>query len=274
MDQGLKNPCMARLRPQAVRESLETRWLGKQAIYCFDVVESTNSEAKCLARQGAQEGTVVLAEAQSKGRGRLRRSWISPHGKGLYLSVILRPQVPPGWCPRITLTAGVALAEAVHETGIVPELKWPNDMMIGDRKVAGILTEATFEDKSIGFVILGVGINVNTDTRDFPVSIRNLATSLSLSKGEAISRVTLLQTLLCQLERWYELLCQGSFEKILEAWRKYEAVLGRLVEVNLPDSRLVGVAERIDSDGSLMVREKTGRLQRIIAGDILYCRVQ
>ncbi len=119
-----------------------------------------------------------------------------------------------------------------------------------------------------------MGINVNTDTRDFPVSIRNLATSLSLSKGEAISRVTLLQTLLCQLERWYELLCQGSFEKILEAWRKYEAVLGRLVEVNLPDSRLVGVAERIDSDGSLMVREKTGRLQRIIAGDILYCRVQ
>ena len=274
MDQGLKNSCPVNLRPHAVREGLETRWLGKQPIYCFDEVESTNSEAKRLARQGAQEGTVVLAEAQSMGRGRLRRSWISPHGKGLYLSVILRPQVPPEWCPRITLTAGVALAEAVHETGIVPELKWPNDMMIGDRKVAGILTEATFEDKSIGFVILGVGINVNTHTLDFPVSIRNLATSLSLSMGEAISRVTLLQTFLCKLEQWYELFCQGSFEKILDVWHKYEAVLGRLVEVNLPDSRLVGVAERIDSDGSLMVRDKTGRLHRIIAGDIIYFRVQ
>ncbi|NVM56618.1 MAG: biotin--[acetyl-CoA-carboxylase] ligase [Desulfobacterales bacterium] len=275
MTLGSNNANSRRLSPQAIREGLKTRWLGQRAIYCFDVVESTNTEASSLARQGAAEGTIVFAEAQSTGRGRLGRSWISPRGTGLYLSVILRPQSPREWGPRLTLTAGVAVASAIHEeAGIRPGLKWPNDIMITNRKVGGILTEASFEGKRIGLAIVGVGINVNTDREDFPMPIRNLATSLRLSMGKAISRVALLQGSLHQLEQWYELFCKGSFGTILQAWRQYETILGSLVEVQLPESTLLGVAEDLDSDGTLLVRDERGRLHRIIAGDVVRCRIR
>jgi len=274
MDQCLENPHRRDLSPQAIRRGLNTRRLGKQPVYCFHVAESTNTEAKRLARQGAPEGTVVLAEAQSKGRGRLGRPWVSPPGKGLYLSVILRPDIPPHWGPRITLTAGVALAAALQERGITPQLKWPNDVMLGRRKVGGILTEASCANNAIIFVIVGVGINVNTDLEDFPAPIRNLATSLRLSTGRAVSRVGLLQTLLHELEQWYERLCQRSFATILETWRQYEMTLGRWVEVSLPTSSLAGVAEDLDTDGALLVRDQRGRLHRILVGDVVHCRVQ
>jgi len=274
MDQDLKNPNARDLCPQAIRRGLNTRRIGKQPIYCFRVAESTNTEAKRLARQGAPEGTIVLAESQRKGRGRLRRPWASPPGKGLYLSVVLRPNIPPQWGPRITLTAGVALAAALQERGITPQLKWPNDVMLGRRKVGGILTEASCSRNAIAFVIVGVGINVNADLEDFPTPIRNLATSLRLSTGKAISRVALLQTWLHQLEQWYERLCQRPFATILETWRQYDMTLGSRVEVSLPKSRLAGVAEDLDTDGALLVRDKRGRLHRILAGDVVHCLVE
>jgi len=271
---GSDNAHSRRLSPEAIREGLRTRWLGQKGIYSFDVVESTNTQATTMARQGAPEGTIVLAAAQTRGRGRMGRSWISPPGTGLYTSVILRPQSPPDWGPRLTLTAGVAAAEAIHETVIRPELKWPNDIMIANRKVGGILTEAIFDKNRIGHLIVGVGINVNTDREDFPISIRNLVTSLRLCTGRPISRVALLQAFLYQLEQWYELFCKGSFDTILETWHKYETILGTLVEVYLPGSKLLGVAEGLDSDGTLLVRDKTGHINRIIAGDVIHCRVQ
>jgi len=273
MDHRLGTP-LANLSPQAIRQGLNTRWLGKQDIHCLEVVESTNSVAKDLARHGAPEGTIVLAEAQSLGRGRLGRHWVSPYGKGLYLSVILRPEIPPAWGSRITLTAGVALAEAIHESGIRPELKWPNDIMVGHRKVAGIFTEASLEKEGIASVIVGAGINVNTSEEDFPESIRDIVSSLRLKAGKSVSRVTLLQQLLGELEGWYELLCQGSFDKILLAWRKYETILGRMVEVSLPHSQLFGMAEDLDPDGKLLVRDKGGQIHRIMVGDVIYCRLQ
>ena len=274
MDQGLDKGYARRLSPESIRQGLRSRWLGRQPVYGFDVVESTNSEAKRLARQGAPEGTLVIAESQTKGRGRLRRLWVSPPGKGLYLSVILRPKIPPQWGPRITLTAGVALASALQERGITPGLKWPNDVMIGHRKVGGILTEASYGKNGLFFVVVGVGVNVNTDVKDFPTSIRDLATSLSLSSGKAMSRLGLLQALLYQLEQWYERLCQGAFATILETWRQYDMTLGRWVEVSLPGSSLAGVAEDLDTDGALLVRDKRGRVHRILVGDVVHCRVQ
>ncbi|MDY6989365.1 MAG: biotin--[acetyl-CoA-carboxylase] ligase [Thermodesulfobacteriota bacterium] len=273
-DPGLAISTGDSLSPQAVRQGLDTRWLGKQGVHCFDLLPSTNGEAKRLALRGAPEGTIVLAEAQSQGRGRLRRHWVSPRGKGLYVSVILRPQVPPEWGSRTTLAAGVALAVAIEELGLRPCLKWPNDMMIGHRKVAGILTEANFEQNRIASIIVGVGVNVNTRGQDFPVSIREVATSLRLSAGWPVARVTLLQRFLRQLEVWYELLCQGSFERILETWRNYESILGSFVEVGVPGSKLLGVAEDIDSHGRLLVRDKMGRLHQIMAGDVVRCRTQ
>jgi BirA family biotin operon repressor/biotin-[acetyl-CoA-carboxylase] ligase len=193
---------------------------------------------------------------------------------GLYVSVILRPKVSPEWASRTTLVAGVALAMAIDQLGLRPSLKWPNDILIGRRKAAGILTEATFQKNHLASVIVGVGVNVNTRMEDFPNAIRGGATSLRLSVGCPIPRATLLQGFLYQLEVWYELFCQGSFERILDTWRHYESILGSLVEVSVPGSRLLGVAEDIDSCGRLLVRDTEGVLHQVTVGDVAHCRVQ
>ncbi|MCK4389663.1 MAG: biotin--[acetyl-CoA-carboxylase] ligase [Desulfobacterales bacterium] len=262
-----------RFSPHAIKEHLGTRWLGQQAIYCFDVVESTNTEANRLARQGAPEGTLIVADAQTRGRGRLGRSWVSPPGGGLYVSMILRPACRPDWFPRLTLTGGVAVASAIQQTGMRPQLKWPNDILIAGRKVGGILTEAVFHKRRIDFAILGIGINVNTERHELPISLRNVATSLRLSLGEPVSRIHLFQILLQQLEQWYEFFCAGDFETILKIWSAFDTTLGRVVEVFLPQRRLVGLAEGLESNGTLLVRDKRGRVHRIIAGDVVRCKI-
>jgi BirA family biotin operon repressor/biotin-[acetyl-CoA-carboxylase] ligase len=155
-----------------------------------------------------------------------------------------------------------------------PQLKWPNDILIADRKVGGILTEAVFEKKRIDFAILGIGINVNTERDEFPISVRSLATSLRLSLGKPLSRTHLLQSLLHQLEQWYEFFRAGAFETIVETWCEFDTTLGREVEVFLPERRLVGVAETLGSDGTLLVRDKRGCLHRIVAGDVVHCRLE
>jgi BirA family biotin operon repressor/biotin-[acetyl-CoA-carboxylase] ligase len=273
------SPCLEqtlpnRLSPHAIKEHLRTRWLGQREICCFDVVESTNTEANRLAREGAPEGTLIVANAQTKGRGRLGRSWVSPPGSGLYLSIILRPDCPPDRFPRLMLTAAVAVASAIQQTGMKPQLKWPNDILIADRKVGGILAEAVFDKRRIVFAILGIGINVNTEQDELPVSVRSLATSLRLSLGKPVSRIGLLQTLLHLLEPWYEFFCTGAFETILDAWCEFDNTLGRVVDVFLPERRLVGVAEALEPDGTLLVRDKRGCLHRIVAGDVVHCRLE
>ena len=270
LHQGLSNG----LSPYTIREYLRTRWLGQAALCCFDVVESTNTEANRLAREGAPEGTVIVANSQTKGRGRLGRSWISPPGNGLYISIILRPRCPLDWYPRLALTAAVGVASAIQETGVRPQLKWPNDILLASRKVGGILTEAAFDKSRIGLAVLGIGINVNAKQDEFPVSVRNLATSLRLSLGKPVSRIHLLQSLLHRIEQWYESFCTGDFKTILDAWCQFDNTLGRAVEVFLPERRLVGVAEAMEPDGALLVRDKRGCLHRIVAGDVVHCRVE
>ena len=270
LDQTLSN----NLSPYAIKKHLRTRWLGQQEVCCFDVVESTNIEANRLARENAPEGTLIVANAQTKGRGRIGRSWASPPGSGLYLSIILRPDCPPNRFPRLTLTAGVAVASAIQQTGIKPQLKWPNDILIADRKVGGILAEAVFDRRRIDFAILGIGINVNTECDELPVSVRSLATSLRLSLGKPLSRIDLLQTLLHLLEPWYESFCAGNFETILDAWCEFDNTLGRVVDVFLPERRLVGIAEALEPDGTLLVRDKRGCVHKIVAGDVVHCRLE
>lgn len=270
LDQTLSN----NLSPYAIKKHLRTRWLGQQEVCCFDVVESTNIEANRLARDNAPEGTLIVANAQTKGRGRIGRSWASPPGSGLYLSIILRPDCPPKRFPRLTLTAGVAVASAIQQTGVKPQLKWPNDILIADRKVGGILAEAVFDRRRIDFAILGIGINVNTEFDELPVSVRSLATSLRLSLGKPLSRIYLLQTLLHLLEPWYESFCAGNFETILDAWCEFDNTLGRVVDVFLPERRLVGIAEALEPDGTLLVRDKRGCVHKIVAGDVVHCRLE
>lgn len=154
-----------------------------------------------------------------------------------------------------------------------PQLKWPNDILIAHRKVGGILTEAVFDKRRIDFAILGIGINVNTELVDLPISIRSQAMSLRIGLGKPISRIYFLQNLLHQLEQWYEFFSTRSFETILKTWCKFDTTLGREVEVFLPDRRLVGVAETLESSGTLLVRDKEGCLHRIIAGDVVHCRL-
>jgi BirA family biotin operon repressor/biotin-[acetyl-CoA-carboxylase] ligase len=262
---------LSTLSPDVIKQGLKTRWLGQPAIFSFDVIESTNAEANRLAQEGAKEGTLIVADAQSKGQGRLGRTWVSPSGSGLYLSIILRPDYSADWFPRLSLTAGVAVASAIRQTGAMPQLKWPNDILIADRKVGGILTEALFDKNRMESAVLGIGINVNTEQDEFPMSIRNLATSLRLSLGRTVSRTHLLQSLLCQLEEWYESLNKGAFEAILESWSEFDSTLGRVVEVFLPERRVVGVAEALQSDGTLLVRDKADCLHRIVAGDVVHC---
>lgn len=272
MSLGLNQRTPNRLSPHAIKEHLRTRWLGQQTVYCLDVVESTNSEANRMAREGAPEGTLIVANTQTKGRGRQGRSWVSPPESGLYLSIILRPSCPPGWFPRLTLTAGVAVASAIQDIGLRPQLKWPNDILIADLKVAGILTEAVFDNRRIGFAIVGIGINVNTEPDEFPISCRSLATSLRLGLGKPVSRIDFLQTLLHRLEQWYGFFCTGAYETVVDAWCKFDNTLGRVVEVFLTEKRLVGVAEALEPDGTLLVRDKKGFLHRVVAGDVMHCR--
>ena len=172
------------------------------------------------------------------------------------------------------LTAGVAVASAIQQTGMKPQLKWPNDILIADRKVAGVLTEALFHQGRIDFVVVGVGINVNTELEAFPGDVRDMATSLRVSGGRPVSRLLLLQRLLRRQEQWYELFSAGALEKIIERWRQLDTTVGRVVEVILPQRRFVGVAEAVDDDGALLVRDKKGERVRVLAGDVVHCRVE
>lgn len=260
------------LSAEVIKHGLRTRWLGQSGVFSFDVVESTNAEAKRLAQEGAPQGTLIVADAQAGGRGRLGRTWVSPSGSGLYVSVVLRPAHPPEWSTRLTLAAGVAAACAIQQVGSEPRLKWPNDILIADRKVGGILTQVAFNRKQIEYAVLGIGINVNTEQDEFPMSIRDLATSLRLSLGKSVSRINLLQSLLQQFEYWHESLDAAHFSTILGIWSEFDTTLGRFVEVSLPGRRVIGIAEALEPDGSLLVRDETDRLHRIVAGDVVHCR--
>jgi BirA family biotin operon repressor/biotin-[acetyl-CoA-carboxylase] ligase len=176
------------LLPSEINPILRTKWMGKK-IHYFNTIDSTNSTAYQLALKGAKEGEVVIAESQEKGRGRLGRQWVSPPFLNLYLSVILRPKIPPHQASLITLMAAVATADAIEQySGLTPSIKWPNDLLLRKRKVAGLLNEIHSETDRIHFVILGMGVNLNMDAKEFPKDIRTQATSLKAEKGRPVSR--------------------------------------------------------------------------------------
>jgi len=242
-----------------------------RTIHHFQTIDSTNSKAFQLALQGAEEGDVVIAESQEKGRGRMGRSWYSPPSSNLYLSVILRPKIPPQQAPLLTLMAAVATAEAIREfSGLRPLIKWPNDILIRDRKVAGLLHEMQSGMDRIHFVILGLGVNLNMDETSFPPEIRNIATSLKKEMGRAVSRTAFLQVLLQTLEAWYELFLEMGAPPILKAWRDGAQIKGRPIRVFSSGETLTGLAVDIDSDGSLILRTEDGRQQKIVSGDVEY----
>ena len=260
------------LSPSELKPILNTEWMGKK-IHYFHTIDSTNSMAYQLALEGAHEGEVVIAESQKKGRGRLGRDWFSPPSLNLYLSVILRPQIPPQQASLITLMAAVATAEAIQKVScLVPLIKWPNDILVKGRKVAGLLNEIHSETDRIHFVILGIGVNLNMEGEMFPKEIRTKATSLKSEMGQSISRKAFLSCLLQELERWYAIFLEEGGPPVLKVWRDRAQIEGREVEVSSFGETLVGTAVDVDSDGALILETKDGGRKRVVAGDIEYKR--
>lgn len=255
------------LLPEEIRAGLATQLLGKHIVHFYDT-SSTNNEAKRLAADDAVEGTIVVSEAQTLGRGRLNRGWFSPPGGGVWVSVILRPPFPPQEAPKCTLMAAVATVEAIREaSGLNCGIKWPNDILWQGRKLVGILTEMSAEMDAINFVVLGIGINVSLQESDFPEELRNIGASVSMGAEREVSRVEVLQKLLERLEYWYQVVKQEGFEPVLEAWRRESVTLGQPVRVLAGEETYDGVAEELAEDGSLLVRTEKG-LRRVLAGDV------
>jgi BirA family biotin operon repressor/biotin-[acetyl-CoA-carboxylase] ligase len=242
--------------------------IGRE-IEVFEQTTSTNDVIEKLARDGVKEGVVVFAESQSKGRGRLGRAWMSPARKGLWFSVLLRPVLRPQETTQLTVAAATALWRAIHdETGLHPEIKWPNDILIRGKKVAGILTELTAEVDRVKHVILGVGVDVNLSAGEFPADLRKLATSLRIEAGQPISRPELATTILRELDRDYARVCAGQFTSLADEWETHCTTIGRNVAIQIGERRVRGCAESLDDDGALLVRTEHGRIERIIGGDV------
>ncbi len=256
-----------RLLPEEIKSGLMTHILGQLVIFHQDV-SSTQDAAKMLASQGAVEGTIIVAEVQTEGRGRIGRRWISLP-EGIYFSIILRPDIQPTEALKLPLIAGVAVAQAIKEvTNVDPKLKWPNDIFIADRKVGGILTEMSAEMDRLDWVIVGIGLNVNAPKDSFSDEIQEIATSLQIENGNPVSRVKLLQTLLSNLESLYDEFKKNGFESTRARWKDLSNTIGAEVAVYSGAELIEGQAVDIDSDGALVVQTKDGNLQRIIAGDV------
>lgn len=256
----------APLTGAAIAAHLHTRWLGR-ALHCFAELDSTNTTARELAAGGAPDGTVVIADAQRHGRGRLGRQWVSPAGRNLYLSVALRDAGPPEHLGQLSLLAGVATAETVRAWCPAAVIKWPNDVLIDGRKAAGILCEME-PAGSARVVVLGIGVNLNGGPDDFPAELRDKATSLALAGGAPVDRARVAAALLDALEAHVERWRRDGFAPIAAAWRALAAMLGRPIRVAEPDGTVEGVAEDLADDGALLVRRADGRLHRVVAGDV------
>ncbi len=244
------------------------RLVGK--IHYFSEIDSTNSYASRLAAQGAAEGEIVVADTQTQGRGRLGRQWISPPQTNLYLSIILRPRLAPADAPQITLMAAVALADTIGSfVPVRPSIKWPNDILLNGKKVAGILTELSCVADSVDFVILGIGMNINFRPDEMPADIRERATSLFAVIDKKVSRPAVLRRLIHDLDRCYGELEEFGFDGLAPRWEARFGFRGRRVRIELLGQVLLGCAKGIDRDGALIIEGDDGCLQRVLAGDVI-----
>jgi BirA family biotin operon repressor/biotin-[acetyl-CoA-carboxylase] ligase len=256
-------------RDQAWEKMTATGLLESIPIIYLPVTGSTNEEALELARAGTASGTIVLTESQSRGHGRLGKVWLSPPGVGLYCSLVLRPHLAPAELPRLTLAAGLAVSRAIEKTcGLAPRLKWPNDLWLGRRKFGGILAEALFGDAGTA-VVLGLGLNVNTDLAAFPAALRDKSTSLRHETGRNWARSTLLLAIRAEILAIVARLEADGFGGILAEWRERDALYGReLFWVSQNGELVRGVALGPDSDGLLRVKDGSGRIHEVLSGDL------
>lgn len=259
-----------RLTPLELRPLLNTHDVG-QVLHWYEEIASTNDRARELAEEGAEHGTVVIAESQSAGRGRRGRSWASPPRKNLYFSVVLRPDLPPGRAPELTLVASVAICDALRQAGVRAGIKWPNDLVASERKIGGILTELAADAERVTWVVLGAGVNVNALAEDFPEELRAEATSVLLERGQPAPRALLAAACFTAIEDWVDVHAERGFGPVRDAWRERSVTLGRAVMARLDGREIEGTAEDIDETGALLVRGPSG-LERILSGDVALLR--
>ncbi len=257
------------LTPGEIKAGLKTSVIGKEIEY-FKEIESTNVIA-CEIADSVAEGTVVIAESQTGGRGRLGRKWLSPEG-GVWLSIILKPKVQPSYAPRITILSGVSVAKTIRSFGPEAMIKWPNDVLINGKKVCGILTEIEAEIDMIDHCVVGIGIDANVDTESFPEEFRDSSTSLKKELGHEINRVEFVQKLLEEFEALYVKFQEGDFAAILEEWRSMSATIGEWVKITTQTRTIYGEAIGVDNEGALILETDEGKLEKIVAGNCEHLR--
>jgi BirA family transcriptional regulator, biotin operon repressor / biotin---[acetyl-CoA-carboxylase] ligase len=251
-----------------IRLGLQTSTLG-QVIHYEESVPSTQKIAHDLASNGAVEGTLVIADEQTAGRGRLMREWHSSLGNGVWMSLILKPHLPPQKAPQFTLITAVAVVQAIEEvTELQPQIKWPNDILINGKKVTGILTELQAESDKINSIIIGIGMNVNHSIEHFPDEIQPIATSLAIEQGAQLSRAEVVQNILERMESLYTLYMKEGFTPIKLLWESYAVSIGKRIRARTINGTIEGTALGITADGVLKIEDQAGTVHQIYSADI------
>lgn len=255
---------MDELFPERIHAGLGTRWLAHRIVY-YERIGSTNDEARRLALEGTPNGTLVIANEQTAGRGRLRRAWLAPPGQALLFSVVFYPPFGPQEAYQLTMLASLACMQAIAaQTRLQPSIKWPNDLLLGRRKVAGILSEMCRLDEGL-YVVVGIGLNVNVDLAALP-ELQGQATSLSEALGRPVPRVPLLQEILRRMEAQYEQMVAG--QSPYGEWLEHLSTLGQQVRVTTHEETLTGLAKGADPDGALVLELEDGTVRHIRVGDV------
>ncbi|GAA0599974.1 bifunctional biotin--[acetyl-CoA-carboxylase] synthetase/biotin operon repressor [Virgibacillus siamensis] len=247
---------------------LQTQWLGKKIIH-REAISTTQQLAHKTAQEGTNNGTVIIADEQTEGKGRMNRHWHSSKGKGVWMSLILKPDIPPNLAPQLTLLTATVLAEVFSSyTNTNPKIKWPNDILIEDRKTAGILTEMQAEQDQIQYVVIGMGINVNTAAEEIPDDIRNKATSLRMETGENWNLKDLIQRILAAFETGYETYMTDGFPPVKQKWEHYGYKIGERLFIKTLRKEWYATFIGIGEDGALLIQNDDGGVEKIYSAEI------
>lgn len=256
------------LMPEAIQSGLECQIVGA-LIRCFDEIDSTNIHACRLGDEGEVDGLVVIADRQNSGKGRLGRKWESPDGVNLYASILLRPPILPFEAPKLTFLSAVAVCRAIKKcAGLKPTVKWPNDVLLGGAKVAGLLNEMSAETDRVNYVVLGIGVNLNMRSEQFPSDLRYPATSLAIASGKSVSRLDFTRTLLQEIDYLYQIYLEQGSGPVFSAWNELCDLTGKQVSVDCHNLQVSGTMIGLGDDGALLVQTPAGKVESIYAGDV------
>lgn len=253
---------------EEIKPYLSTKLIGRKVLH-FDTIASTNSKAKEIADLSENNGAVIISEEQTNGRGRLGRTWVSPKYKGLWMSIILKPELNPMEAAKLTQIGAAAVAKSLKELNIDALIKWPNDVVLNSKKVCGILTEMNAELTKINYVIMGIGINVNIEENDFPVELRDIASSLCIEHGKSINRQELTAKILNNFETLYlEFINKGNIKESIDICRSFSAILNKEINIIKNQQITPAIAKDLDDEGKLLVEYSDGNTEWLISGEV------